>query len=308
MQGISGRGSNQTEKLNYQLNQTEDVSYVDHAGEDVEETRAPLMASPGDLSYNRLRYYSALRTGFQQLNPKEKDDFFLVPGHAVVNPMNLIVHVPLQQKSDGRQEAPKKQSSITTIFTCWNTMIGSGIVALPWTFGQSGFLLGLIICVIGLIISYRTCILMIRSAGNDPEYFDTLYKYWGKWAYYLGFISTLLIMVAAVCAYFVILSQMLYFIMLAFIEWIGKEEMKPITNADFSHFSLSYMALIVFVVEFVITLKKDLSIFIKLMSFGSVFIISLILFIIGFGFYAIGNTKFEMVGPSTPNTYIGDTR
>jgi hypothetical protein len=47
---------------------------------------------------------------------------------------------------------------------------------------------------------------MIRAAGNDPEYFDTLYKYWGKWAYYLGFISTLLIMVAAVCAYFVILS------------------------------------------------------------------------------------------------------
>jgi len=187
-------------------------------------------------------------------------------------------------------------------------MIGSGIVALPWTFGQSGFLLGLIICIIGLIISYRTCILMIRAAGNDPEYFDTLYKYWGKWAYYLGFISTLLIMVAAVCAYFVILSQMLYFLMLALIEWIGKKEMVPITSADFSHFSLSYMALIVFAVEFTITLKKDLTIFIKLMSFGSIFIISLILFIIGFGFYAIANTHFEIVGPSEPNTYVGDTR
>lgn len=187
-------------------------------------------------------------------------------------------------------------------------MIGSGIVALPWTFGQSGFLLGLIICVIGLAISYRTCILMIRAAGNDPEYFDTLYKYWGKWAYYLGFISTLLIMVAAVCAYFVILSQMLYFIMLAIIEWIGGHHIDPITSADFSRFSLSYMALIVFAVEFVITLKKDLSIFIKLMSFGSIFIISLILFIIGFGFYALGTTNFEVVGPSVPNTYLDDTR
>jgi len=115
-------------------------------------------------------------------------------------------------------------------------------------------------------------------------------------------------MVAAVCAYFVILSQMLYFIMLAFIDWIGKTETKPITDADFSHFSLSYMALIVFGIEFVITLKKDLSIFIRLMSFGSIFIISLIFFIIGFGFYSIHNTKFEIVGPSTPNTYVDDTR
>ena len=88
-------------------------------------------------------------------------------------------------------------------------MVGSGIVSLPWTFQESGFLLGLIICLVGLVASYRTCILMIRCAGNDNEYFDTLYKYWGKWAYYLGFISTLLIMIAAVTAYFINLSSML---------------------------------------------------------------------------------------------------
>lgn len=149
---------------------------------------------------------------------------------------------------------------------------------------------------------------MIRAAGNDPEYFDTLYKYWGKWAYYLGFISTLLIMVAAVCAYFVILSQMLYFILLALIEWMGKVELEIITDANFKQFSLSYMALIVFAVEFTITLKKDLTIFIKLMSVGSIFIISLILFIVGFGFYAVANTNFEIVGASVPNTFDGDTR
>ena len=144
---------------------------------------------------------------------------------------------------------------------------------------------------------------MIRSAGNDPEYFDTLYKYWGKWAYYCGFISTLLIMVAAVCAYFVILSQMLYFIILALIEWIFGTHIDPVTSAKFDTFSLAYMALIVFAVEYVITLKKDLTIFIKLMTFGSIFIISLILFIIGFGFYALATTDFEIVGPSGVHTY-----
>lgn len=85
-------------------------------------------------------------------------------------------------------------------------MVGSGIVSLPWTFNNSGFLLGIIICLIGVIISFRTCILMIRTAGNDAEFFDTLLKYWGKPAYYSGLISTLLIIVAAVCAYFIIMS------------------------------------------------------------------------------------------------------
>jgi len=144
---------------------------------------------------------------------------------------------------------------------------------------------------------------MIRASGNDPEYFDTLYKYWGKWAYYCGFISTLLIMVAAVCAYFVILSQMLYFILLALIEWTTKTHLEVVTKPDFSVFSLGYMALTVFVIEFVITLKKDLTIFIKLMSFGSFFIIALIVFIIGFGFYALGTTHFDIVGSSTPNSF-----
>ena len=118
-------------------------------------------------------------------------------------------------------------------------MVGSGIVSLPWTFQESGFLLGLIICLVGLVASYRTCILMIRCAGNDNEYFDTLYKYWGKWAYYLGFISTLLIMIAAVTAYFINLSSMLYYLLLAILEWTGaiNKDFEPVTTVDFGTFS-----------------------------------------------------------------------
>ncbi len=96
--------------------------------------------------------------------------------------------------------------------------------------------------------------------------------------------------------------------MLALIEWIGKTPIEPITDANFSHFSLSYMALIVFAVEFTITLKKDLTIFIKLMSFGSIFIISLILFIVGFGFYAVANTDFYFNGDSPVIPFKDDSR
>ncbi len=179
-------------------------------------------------------------------------------------------------------------------------MVGSGIVSLPWTFQESGFLLGLIICLVGLVVSYRTCILMIRVAGNDKEYFETLYKYWGKWAYYCGFISTLLIMVAAVTAYFINLSSMLYYIALALGEWIINPAVpyKPVNNADFSTFSLAYMAIVVFVIEMLITAKKDLTIFIRLMSYGSAFIMALIVFIIGFGFYGLGTSHYEVAPAS----------
>ena len=52
--------------------------------------------------------------------------------------------------------------------------------------------------------------------------------------------------------------------------------------------------------ELVITAKKDLSIFIRLMTYGSAFIIALVLFIIGFGFYGIGTTNYEVLPTSEP--------
>jgi hypothetical protein len=71
---------------------------------------------------------------------------------------------------------------------------------------------------------------MVRSAGNDEEYFDTLYKYWGRWGYYSGLLSTLFLLVAAVCAYFIIMSQMLYPIILALIKWIFSKELTMISE------------------------------------------------------------------------------
>lgn len=48
-------------------------------------------------------------------------------------------------------------------------------------------------------------------------------------------------------------------------------------------------------------MKKDLSIFIKITSYGSFFIISLILFIVGIGFYGFSNTKYEILSTHTKN-------
>jgi len=36
-----------------------------------------------------------------------------------------------------------KQSSISTIFSVWNSMVGTGLVTIPWAYQQSGLLLGI---------------------------------------------------------------------------------------------------------------------------------------------------------------------
>ena len=46
---------------------------------DVQE-RSPFISSPGMRDYNRMKYYSALRTGYKQLN-KESVGFLQVPEH-----------------------------------------------------------------------------------------------------------------------------------------------------------------------------------------------------------------------------------
>ncbi len=66
------------------------------------------------------------------------------------------------------------------------------------------------------------------------------------------------------------------------------------------------MTIFVFIMEAFITSKKDLSIFIRLMTYGSAFIMALIVFIIGFGFYGIATTKYELIGPSEPYTFNPD--
>ena len=63
----------------------------------------------------------------------------------------------------------------------------------------------------------------------------------------------------------------------------------------------------IFIVEIFITMKKDLTIFIKLVSYGTFFIVTLMLFIVGVGFYSLANTHFHVTSSSIPTTYDGNS-
>jgi len=63
--------------------------------------------------------------------------------------------------------------------------------------------------------------LIIWMMKNDPDYSDTLKKYYGQIGYYFGILTPAIMIVGALIVYFVIMAQMLYPICLAMYAWIS---------------------------------------------------------------------------------------
>ena len=92
------------------------------------------MGSPktGEHDYNRMKYYSALRTRKTRDEGGELDENFLeLPEHLI--PPNLFI-VDFTAIIDGLKDEDGKHSSLTTIFSTWNAMAGTGIVCMPYAY------------------------------------------------------------------------------------------------------------------------------------------------------------------------------
>lgn len=116
--------------------------------------------------------------------------------------MHAPIIIPFRGDDKSRKQ---KQSSIATIFSFWNTMIGSGILTLPWTFYHSGMVLGTIICFLSYLASLRTCHLIHIITEPRDDFYDTMKRYWGKGGYYMASIGTLIIILSSMIAYFLIM-------------------------------------------------------------------------------------------------------
>ena len=65
-------------------------------------------------------------------------------------------------------------------------MVGSGLVTIPWAFSQSGIVLGSILTIIAFAFSFTTQYFVMKCAGNDMDYTDTLKKTFGMCGFYFG--------------------------------------------------------------------------------------------------------------------------
>lgn len=171
-------------------------------------------------------------------------------------------------------------------------MAGTALTVIPWAFQQSGMLLGTLLTFVAFSLSFYTCLLVMKVAGNDIDYTDTLRKQFGKAGYIAGMTCFIINFSVPIILFFQLLAQDIYPVILYFIEKAGGEA-RPITHdTDWSQFSYSYTCIIIFVIAFAMTAPKDTSIYNKINSFGVVFIAIIIVFTCGVGIFSLTNTNY----------------
>ena len=112
-----------------------------------------------------------MKTGHGHLSNKKS--FLAIPKH-LFEEEGFVIQFPFDiDKETG------KHGSLTNIFSCWNGMVGSGLIFIPWAFNEAGILLGIILTLIAFAISFTTQYFVMKSAGNDNDYTETLKKTFG---------------------------------------------------------------------------------------------------------------------------------
>ena len=82
--------------------------------------------------------------------------------------------------------------------------------------------------------------------------------------------------------------------LLAIYSWCtGTTAKNSSVDPSFTRFSTSYVSLVLFVVLVIISNKKDINIFMRIGSFGVIFVVLLMIFIIATGVVAFTDTKFS---------------
>lgn len=105
-----------------------------------------------------------------------------------------------------KDEETGKHGSLTNIFSCWNGMVGTGLVTIPWAYSKSGLVLGLILTVLAFTVSFTTQYYIMKTAGSDIDYTETLRKTFGKRGYYMGMILFIGMLSIPIILYFQLLA------------------------------------------------------------------------------------------------------
>ncbi|KAA3678666.1 solute carrier family 38 (sodium-coupled neutral amino acid transporter), member 9 [Paragonimus westermani] len=128
-----------------------------------------------------------------------------------------------QDNAQDGSEAPSeaKQNSIVTIFSIWNTMMGTSILAMPWALSQAGFSFGIVLILFVAGIACYTAYLTVQSTEdlrfirNLPQntfldLSDTCEYYFGKPGWIIALIFSQISLIGATIVYYVLLSNFLF--------------------------------------------------------------------------------------------------
>ena len=190
-----------------------------------------------------------------------------------------------------QDEEPKKVNSFSTILSIWNTMIGSSTVSLPFNVYNSGIIPAIFLSAIYGLICFYTCKVYIDLGSKHPDFCITIEKYFqkvfgnkiAKIGKIIQILFCILITLGGLLIYFLIINQNLYPISCLILNKIGLEIDGLDLTPEFNRFSIVYLGMILCIILFPLTIKKDVGFLVKLSSYGIYFISILIIFVIGTG-------------------------
>ncbi|PAA62191.1 hypothetical protein BOX15_Mlig002873g1 [Macrostomum lignano] len=161
-------------------------------------TEAELARTSAAIS--RYKYYSRIAPGASSR--------FIMPAHVV--PPRFLMILPF--KSVGQN-----QSSIITIFSIWNTMMGTSLLSMPWAVKESGFAMSLVALVVmtGLTCYTAYRVLdsynrLLRRGIRVSEFSDVCRHYMGRGGEVAAVFFSGLALIGAVVVYWVLLSNFMY--------------------------------------------------------------------------------------------------
>ena len=94
-------------------------------------------------------------------NDEERDSYVKME-RITDNTLEKIEEIKKDQNS-------KKVNSIQTIFSIWNTMIGSSIISIPYNVYCAGIIPTVIIGLLYGFICYFTCSIVVKLGGKEEE-------------------------------------------------------------------------------------------------------------------------------------------
>lgn len=158
----------------------------------VSNESSPLLVKPHHTSKSYNNYYSY-----------DQHETCLEDRHEHNFPQQLLKDSEYNNNASILPPPPGKSSSLSVLFNVSNSTIGAGILAIPFSFHQSGVVLGSIILCLVCIIATLAAHFLIRACEISKEYtfkrigmkaFQSLFKK-QKHSHYVGIMIDLLIIV-----------------------------------------------------------------------------------------------------------------
>eukprot|EP00898_Chlorokybus_atmophyticus_P005489 jgi/Chlat1/5941/Chrsp4S06416 len=195
-----------------------------------------------------------------------KDEYFVHPEECDpdLSPRAVVVRI-------GR-------SDLSTVFCLTNSMVGGGILVLPWAFGEAGMLLGTIITLLVGAICCYTCILMVTHGGDHDSFAEVAAQHLGGWARTLSIVTTVLILVAGAISYDILIVDSVYAIVQGALMAAGSDPAASkyggggVLELLRQHWSPYCAVGIVALLLLPLTMLKNLKPLANLSSYGVVFI------------------------------------